>query len=145
MKQTLFILAALFVSTQATAWEFTETDICTVSHDTEDTSIALTFDPATGIYDIALTLNGQTWADGQTFRIVFNGARSLAIGTDRQVINDDRTQLSVSDSGFGNVLDGIQFNDTMTASLGDQSISLPLNGAAGPMTAFRLCPTIGTS
>ena len=127
------------------AWEFTETDICTVTHDAADVTVTLTFDPATDIYDIALALSSATWGDGSNFRIVFDGPNPIAIGTDRQNINDGRTTLNVSDSGFGNVLDGIQFNRQMTASLGAQSITIPLAGAAEPMVAFRLCPSAATS
>ena len=135
----------MLFANRATAWEFAESNICTLTHDTQETSIALTFDPSIGVYDIAITLMGQTWGDAPAFRIVFDGPNPLAIGTDRQVISDNQTRLSVSNSGFGNVLDGIQFNETMTASLGDQSVTISLDGASDPMAAFRLCPSLATS
>lgn len=143
MRSFAILLATL--ASPAMAWEFTETEVCTVSHDDPAATIALTFDPATGVYDIALTLQGATWGDGAAFRILFEGSNPIAIGTDRQNISEDGTTLNVSDSGFGNVLDGIQFNNRMTATLGDQSITIPLDGAKEPMAAFRLCPAIATS
>jgi len=56
------------------------------------------------------------------------------------VISNDGRSLSVSDTGFGNVLDGVQFNALMLATVGDQGITIPLAGAAGPMADFRTCP-----
>lgn len=138
-------LAFLLLVSPAHAWEFTETNMCTVNHTSPDVAVTLTYDPSTGLYDIALVMQSTTWQDGQSFRILFEGANPIAIGTDRQMISDDRTTLNVSDSGFGNVLDGIQFNQTMTASLGPQSVTIPLDGASEPMAAFRLCPTVPTS
>lgn len=142
--RSLAILIATIAS-PTMAWEFAETEVCTVFHDDPAATVTLTFDPATGVYDIALTLKSATWGDGANFRILFEGANPIAIGTERQNISDDGMTLNVFDSGFGNVLDGIQFNDRMTATLGDQSVVIPLDGAKDPMAAFRLCPSIATS
>lgn len=133
------------LASPALAWEFTETSVCTVSHSDPQAEVVLTFDPATGVYDIAMTLEDDTWPEGSQFRILFEGPNTLAIGTDQQVISDDGRRLNVSDSGFGNVLDGVQFNDQMTAALGALSVVISLDGAAEPLAAFRLCPSIATS
>lgn len=145
MTRVWAIFATLVFASPATAWDFAETNVCTVTHDASNVFVAVTFDPTTEIYELTLTLKNQTWGNGHAFRIVFDGQNPIVIGTDRQTLSEDQTQLRVSDRGFGNVLDGIQFNETMTASLEDQSIAISLTGAAGPMAAFRLCPTIATS
>lgn len=144
MRKALTILSIAIAGPTA-AWEFTETDICTVTHTDPQAQVTLTFNPAASIYDIALQLDGQTWGDGAQFRILFEGAKTISIGTTRQILSDDRTTLNVSDRGFGNVLDGLQFNDVMTATLGEQAVAISLDGAAEPLAAFRLCPTIATS
>jgi hypothetical protein len=45
----------------------------------------------------------------------------------------------VTDSGFGNVLDGLQFNDTATAVTGAAELRIPLEGAAPAVEDFRAC------
>lgn len=134
------IAALLFCATPATAWEFRETDVCTLTHTDPAAEVVITFDPAQPLYTITLTRPERPWPAGPDFRIRFDGPRPIAIGTTRQVISDDGRSLSVSDTGFGNVLDGVQFNTLMFATVGDQGITIPLAGAAGPMADFRACP-----
>lgn len=43
----------------------------------------------------------------------------------------------MTDRGFGNVLDGLEFNETATALLGDQAVVLSLEGAAPAVQSFR--------
>ena len=37
------------------------------------------------------------------------------------------------------MLDGLQYNDTAIALLGERSLPIPLAGAAGPVADFRAC------
>ena len=88
---------------------------------------------------IALTLPGAVWPEGPVFAITFEGARSLTIATDRHRISEDDARLTVTDRGFDNVLDGLQFHDRAVARLGGTAVSVPLDGAAGPVVEFRAC------
>ena len=47
--------------------------------------------------------------------------------------------LTVADVGFGNLLDGLQFNTTTTAIAGEATVTFPLAGIAEPLAAFRAC------
>jgi hypothetical protein len=47
----------------------------------------------------------------------------------------------VSDRGFGNVLDGLEFNQVALAATGDRVVSIDLDGAAPEVAAFRACIT----
>lgn len=67
----------------------------------------------------------------------FEGGQALTIGTDRQLIQGNT--LSVSDSGFGNVLNGLQFNQKVTAFTPDLAVIFSLAGAAEPVQQFRAC------
>ena len=78
------------------------------------------------------------------FAIRFDGPRGLTISTDRHVILDDGATLTVTDRGFGNVLNGLEFNDTATALLGDRAVAFALDGAGPAVRAFRAC-TAGTN
>ena len=52
---------------------------------------------------------------------------------------DAAARLTVTDRGFGNVLDGLQFNEAATAFSGDTAVTVPLAGASEPVQAFRDC------
>ena len=54
-------------------------------------------------------------------------------------MSEDGRALTVVDTGFGNVLDGLQYNHTAYAIAGDLEIPFPLEGAAEPVAAFRAC------
>lgn len=139
-------LAALCLcATQSIAWEFTETTICTVTHNSADLRVELIFDPAASLYEIALIRPDTPWAQADAFRLQFDGPRPLIIGTDRHERTPDGSRLSVTDTGFGNVLDGLQFNDTMTARNGDQTVSVETTDATAALEAFRDCPSTPTS
>ncbi len=142
MQKPMLICAAMIsLASSAVAWEFAETDVCTVTHDSTDMGVVLVFDPAASLYTITLTQPQNTWATDDNFRLRFDGPRALIIGTDRHVYGDEGRSLSVSDSGFGNVLDGIALNESMTALVGDQSVSLSTADAGEAMQAFRACPS----
>ena len=136
---------ALLLATPAHAWEFTATPVCTLTHATEEAQITLTYDPALPEYSIALTLTGASWPDAPTFAMQFLGPRALSIGTGQHIVSDDETTLTVKDRGFGNVLDGLQYNATALALSGDRALAIPLDDAADPVAAFRRCPEPGLS
>ncbi len=130
----------VFLATPVTAWEFTPVPICTLVSPTENGEVRVTYDPGANLYEIRLTyLGGEVWENAATFGIEFVGTRSLAIGTDRHVISEDGKSLSVTDSGFGNVLDGIEFNSVAQARAGNSAMTMSLAGAAEPLQAFRAC------
>jgi hypothetical protein len=45
----------------------------------------------------------------------------------------------VTDTGFDNVLNGLEFNNTATALAGTTAIPFLLDGVAPEMKAFRAC------
>jgi hypothetical protein len=47
--------------------------------------------------------------------------------------------VTVKDSGFGNVLDGLEFNNTATAILGNEAVTFGLENAGPAVRAFRAC------
>lgn len=136
---TLFLLAS-----PAAAWKFTANPICTLSHATPDAALRVTYDPRGPVYAIALTRSASTWQDSPTFAIRFDGPRALTITTDRHSLTDADTTLTVEDTGFSNVLNGLEFNATATAMTAGQSLAIPLDGIAQPMAAFRACIDGGT-
>jgi hypothetical protein len=54
-------------------------------------------------------------------------------------LSEGGTALTVTDRGFGNVLDGLQHNEAATALAGSASLSVSLDGAAPAVEAFRDC------
>ena len=133
--RTLIALALL--ATPATAWEFTASPACMVSHETADGELKLSYDPRLpDPYAIAVTANTQ-WPDAPIFGMRFDGPSALTITTDRQIV--DGPTVTVRDQSFGNVLNGLEFNATATALLGDNAISFPLNDAAPEIQRFRAC------
>ena len=130
----LLILSAL----PAQAWEFTPGLPCLLTHETPDVSVELTYDPGVPRYTISLS-RPQRFSPAAVFSMTFIGPFPLTISTDRHQISGDGTTLTVSDSGFGNVLNGLQFNHTAIATLGDARVPIPLAGASEPVAAFRAC------
>ncbi|MEO0624574.1 MAG: hypothetical protein AAFU49_05345 [Pseudomonadota bacterium] len=98
----------------------------------------MTYDPRSLDYAIALK-RAVPWPDDPAFAIRFDGPRGLTISTSRHQLSEGRTVLTVTDRGFGNVLDGLQFNDTATALTGSAALSVSLDGAAPKVEAFRAC------
>lgn len=115
------------------AWEFDPNPVCNLRNDAEP-AVALTYDGAT--YTIALT-RAEGWPPAPVFSIRFEGAAPLTISTDRHVTKGPT--LSVSDHGFGNVLNGLEFNTQATAIIGTLSVKIDLTNAAGPVREFRAC------
>ncbi len=131
-------LAFAVAAAPALAWDFSPDPVCTLSFDGK-TSVTVTYDPRLSEYAIRLTRPDRPWPPGAVFAIRFEGARGLTISTDRHASGDGGTTLTVRDTGFGNVLDGLQFNETATALIGDTAETIPLDGAAEPVEAFRAC------
>jgi hypothetical protein len=133
------VLALLLCLAQpAGAWTFTPLPICTIASD--DETVEVTFDPATGLYAIHLT-RAEGWPPGPVFALRFEGAAPLTISTDRHRIDGPR--LTVTDRGFGNVLAGMERNARATALIADLAVPIDLAGAADPVARFRDCPSDG--
>jgi hypothetical protein len=128
----------LFAS-PAAAWEFTPVPVCTLSHETEDAGLTVTYDPRQPEPYAIRIARTAPWPDAPVFAIDYAGPRALAISTTRHRLSDGGATVTVTDEGFGNVLDGLEFNTTATALLGDVRVPFPLDGAAGPVRAFRAC------
>lgn len=135
MRSCLF---ALCLASPAGAWDFTPGLPCVLTHKAADTEIELTYDPTQPLYTVTVTRAG-TWPDAPAFVMRFDGMAGLMISTDRHVLSTDQQSVTVTDRGFGNVLNGLQFNDTVTAILGETEVRLSLAGAAGPVADFRVC------
>lgn len=136
--RTLILL--LLTALPASAWQATLGPVCTLEHETETAQIRLTYDPAQPLYTIAITRKGAAWPTAPAFEMEFLGPAPLRIGTDRQALSDGGRTLTVSDRGFGNVLNGLQFNAQARAISGGVTETIPLAGAAAPVQAFRDCP-----
>ncbi|MEM1363079.1 MAG: hypothetical protein AAGF94_15415 [Pseudomonadota bacterium] len=130
-------LLLLTLATPAAAWEFSvENDTCRLTHTEAEAEAVVTYTPADSLYAITLT-GPETWAPFPFFVIRFDGARPLTITTDRQTYAG--SALTVTDRGFGNVLDGLASNQSAIAQLGPQSMAFSLEGAAPEVAKFRAC------
>lgn len=138
-------LAALLIASPAAAWEFTPGPICTLSHATETAEIVLTHDPARPLFTLEVTLKQGTWADSDWFAMRFDGPAGRMISTNRHRLSPDRRTLGVADTGFGNVLDGLQFSNIASAFTDSATAAFALKGAEGPTKAFRACRAAPTS
>lgn len=134
-------LALTCLVSPAAAWEFTPVPICTLFHQGAEMAVTVTYDPGIREYAIQLSREGG-WPEADVFSMRFDGPRGLTISTDRHVIEaaDTRT-LTVRDRGFGNVLNGLNYNSQALAILGDLEVPVSLNGAAPAVEAFRACPS----
>ena len=136
------MIALFLLTTAAQAWDFTPTPVCTIAEDTPDLSIRVTYDPALPS-PYAITLTRPTpWPGTDTFGLRFDGPAAMTIGTSRHQLSPDGRTLSVSDTGFDNVLDGLAFNATATALTGDTEIPFDLTGARQAVDAFRACGVV---
>ena len=133
------LLALLAVPLPAAAWEAgVDGPLCTLTHQGAAAEVVLTYNPAGPLYSITLT-RPVPWAAGTVFSLRFEGAAPNRISTDRQVLSADGTALTVTDRGFGNVLDGLAFNDAATALIGTDRVAISLQGAEPEVAAFRAC------
>jgi hypothetical protein len=132
------LIALLVFASPAAAWEFSPSPICTLT-DAEGT-ITVTYDARLPEYSITITLAEGTWPDDPAFAMSFAGNRPIFIQTDRHRNSPDGRSLTVTDSGFGNVLDGLEFNRRAYAISGDTTVGVSLEGIGPAMEAFRACP-----
>ena len=136
------LIALVLLSAPASAWEFTAVPVCTIKLDTAELSLRVTYDPAEAEpYRIALTLP-DPWPRTDTFGLRFDGPAALTIGTGRHQLSDDGRTLTVTDTGFGNVLDGLAYNATATALAGTTEVPFDLAGARPVVEAFRACDVL---
>jgi len=126
-------------TTSANAWEFSPSPICTLTHSEQDIDLVLTFDPSIPEYAITVTRQ-MGWPDGPFYVLGFDGPRPARLTSDRHTLSADRKSVTVRDSGFGNVLDGLANNVIAISSLGGQSATFDLSGAAPAVASFRDCP-----
>lgn len=134
------LIAALLCASAAPAlaWEFTQDTLCRLTHENAAVDVEVTYDPANPEYAIHLR-RAEPWPVSPVFAIVFEGVRPLSISTDRHSLSDGGRTLSVYDSGFGNVLNGLQYNSTATAFVLDDGETVSLAGAAREVELFRAC------
>lgn len=139
MRHLSALALGLLLSSPAAAWEFSPLPVCTLTHDTGEVQLRITRDPALAEpYAIRIT-RALPWPEGPVLAIRYDGGRALVIQTTRHVLSDGGRSVTVTDRGFGNVLDGLEYNATATATLGDAAAVLSLDGAAPAVRAFRDC------
>lgn len=132
-------LALTFLlATPATAWEASrDGPVCLLTQTTDDATVVVSHDITKDVpYAIDLTRAGG-WQRGPLFAIQFDGFGARTITTDRHSVTDDT--LTVTDRGFGNVLDGIALNFVALATTGETSLVIPLEGAAPEVEKFKAC------
>lgn len=133
------LIAFLLLGSPALAWDFSPDPICRISEKQDLVEINLTFDHASGVYAIAFTKLEAPWDQGQQFSIRFEGPRPKLIRTDRHVFSVDGYTLTARDTGFGNVLDGLQYNTLAALETGDERIFIQIHKSFPAMEAFRKC------
>jgi hypothetical protein len=102
----------------------------------------VTYDPSQPQpYAITLT-RPDGWKASDTFGLRFDGPAGMTIGTDRHVLSPDGRSLTVTDTGFGNVLEGLALNRTATALSGAEALPFDLAGARPAVEAFRACGVV---
>ena len=132
-------LAILLLTTApALAWEASSGEVCELTYDGDAAQVRVTYDPAIAEYAIEITPD-QPWVPAPIFSMRFDGPRDLTISTTRHVLSGGGATLTVRDRGFGNVLDGLEFNETAIALLGGQMVAIPLDNAAPAVREFRSC------
>jgi hypothetical protein len=125
-------LCLIALASPLSAWEFTPFPICTLAR-TADPQVTVTYDGAT--YALHIT-RPEGWPPADVFSLRF-APNGPTISTTRHSIDGNR--LTVTDSGFGNVLNGLQFNTTAIALIGNIQQPIDLQGAAPAVEAFRNC------
>lgn len=139
------ILILTLLPLPAFGWEASyEGRLCVLSHVEQGAEVRLTYDPNGPLYSIALT-KGAPWPQADLFGITFNGPAGLTISTNRQTLSNGGRTLTVTDTGFGNVLNGLELNATAVAFTGDAALPLSLEGAAPEVAKFRTCQSAPTA
>jgi hypothetical protein len=134
-----FTLLAAVTSLPAQAWVAgVDGPLCTLEHSGPSGEVRLTYDPSLPLYTIAIR-GAEPWPDSAVFAMRFEGPRENTISTTRHVLSEGGRTLSVADVGFGNVLDGLEFNAVAVAFAGQAALAFDLAGAAPEVAAFRAC------
>ncbi|MBO9474200.1 hypothetical protein J7413_11680 [Shimia sp. R10_1] len=137
--RTLLIPFLASLATPASAWEAATGETCTLTHETSDAHIHLTYDPTKPLYTLAITRKSDPWQQAPWFAMRFLGPNEITITTPEHALSDNSQTLNVADSGFGNVLNGLQLNDTALAFTEAQTVGVSLIGAAPEVQKFRDC------
>lgn len=140
--RTALALALILFASPAAAWEFAPRPICTLFDSSEAGEITVTYDAEITEYTITVTLPDGTWPSDPTFAMAFAGERPISIQTNRYTLSNDGRSLTVKDRGFGNVLNGLEFNTHAYAVLGDTMVGFALDGIDPAISAFRACPAV---
>lgn len=102
--------------------------------------MTVTYDASLPEYAITIALADGQWPDSPVFAMGFLGNNPISIQTDRHQRSADGRSLTVRDRGFGNVLNGLEFNTAAAAFAGEFSVGFDLGGIGPAITAFRNCP-----
>lgn len=137
------LIPLLLVAAPATAWEASsDGPVCRLDHELKDGNVTVSYDPRKDQpYAIDLDRQNGPWADAPVFALRFDGPGQRTISTDRHQLSDGNDRLTVTDKGFGNVLSGLATNFVAIAMLGEQSLIIPLTGAAPEVERFVNCIT----
>lgn len=133
----LAALVLVAAALPARAWEARSGAVCEIVHSAAAGDVRVVYDPATRLYGITVT-RPAPWPDAPAFAIRF-GTTGLVITTDRHVLGEGGRALSVTDTGFGNVLRGLETAGSATAYSGDATAEFDLAGAPEAVAAFRAC------
>ncbi|MFC3614630.1 hypothetical protein ACFORG_12725 [Lutimaribacter marinistellae] len=120
-------------------------EICTLHHQTDGAEILLTYDPAKPLYTVTVTLGDGRWLVAPWFAMRFDGRNRIDISTPHHSLSADGSALSVTDTGFGNVLNGLEFNERALAYTPDRAVEFSLQGAAPEVRRFRECKPVPLS
>ncbi|MEM7723864.1 MAG: hypothetical protein AAF376_16055 [Pseudomonadota bacterium] len=137
----LLLALSLNAALPAQAWTAgADGSICTLSHSEAAAEVLLTYDPSGPLYSIAITTDAP-WPDAPVFAMRFDGGAPLTITTDRHELSPDGRTLTVTDRGFGNVLNGLARNQIALAQAGGAVVAFDLTGAAPEVAVFETCGT----
>lgn len=134
----------LAVSTPVSAWEFEPLSKgkwrCALTHEAQGATWQVLYDPRAPEYALEITLDDATWPSAPAFFLEFTGGAAARLSTNRQSISQDRRTLTVTDSGFSNVLSGLGANTAASAVFGNRLERADLYGIKEPLADFVACP-----
>ena len=133
-------LALILLASPAAAWEFSAIPTCTLTNTSDAGALSVTYDASLPEYTITITLPDAIWPEDSLFAMAFTGLMPIGIQTDRHIRSADGRSLTVTDSGFGNVLNGLELNTRAYAASGDTTVGIALEGIGPAIKAFRDCP-----
>lgn len=141
MMRHMLTIMALILPVPALAWEAGRVGArCTLTHVEDASTVLLTHDPAGPLFTLSAT-RPEGWPEAPVFGIAFVGGAELTITTVAHALSTDRRTVTVTDTGFGNVLAGLSRNSTATLFLGEATLVLSLADAAPEVAEFAACET----